>query len=266
MPEIRVDSPVTHPATGDVLDHVALVTIDRPTVLNALDSATMAELVAALAELDADDACRCIVLTGAGERAFAAGADIREMSGLTADDVRTSGMFERWDEVAAIGTPLIAAVRGYALGGGCELALACDLIVAADDAVFGLPEVSLGVMPGVGGTQRLPRAVGQALAMEMILAGRRLSGVEAVAAGLAARTVPSPEVVPEALRIAVAIAGHAPGAVRAAKRAVRAASEGALSAGVAAERRAFADLFETDDQREGMAAFLEKRRPAWTGH
>ena len=265
MPEVRVDHPASHPVTGERLDAVALVTIDRPTVLNALDSATMAELVDALQRLDADDACRAIVVTGAGERAFAAGADIREMSGLTAEAVRSAGIFERWDEVAAIDTPLIAAVRGYALGGGCELALACDLIVAADDAAFGQPEVSLGIIPGVGGTQRLPRAVGLAVAMEMILAGRRLSGAEAVAAGLAARAVPAAEVVPEALRIAVAIAANAPGAVRAAKRAVRAAADTPLTDGVAAERRAFAALFETEDQQEGMAAFLEKRRPTWTG-
>jgi enoyl-CoA hydratase len=204
------------------------------------------------------------VLTGAGERAFAAGADIREMAGFSADHVRTSGTFERWDQVAAIETPLIAAVRGYALGGGCELALACDLIVAAEDASFGLPEVSLGIIPGVGGTQRLPRAVGQSVAMEVILAGRRLSGVEAVGVGLAARAVPAAAVVAEALRIAVAIAAAAPDAIRAAKRAVRAASEVALTAGVAAERRAFADRFGTDEQREGMAAFLDKRRPTWT--
>jgi enoyl-CoA hydratase len=265
MSAIRVDLPAVHPTSAEQLDHVALVTIDRPDVLNALDSATMTDLVAALQRLDTDDDCRCIVLTGAGERAFAAGADIREMAGLSPDEVRSSGMFERWDEVAAIGTPIIAAVRGYALGGGCELALACDLIVAADDAAFGLPEVSLGIMPGVGGTQRLPRAVGQALAMEIILAGRRLSGVDAVAAGLAARAVPAAEVVPEALRIAVAIAASAPLAVRAAKRAVREAAERPLAEGVAAERRAFTDLFATDDQREGMAAFLEKRRPTWSG-
>jgi enoyl-CoA hydratase len=265
MPEVRVELPVVHPVSGETLDHVALVTIDRPAVLNALDSATMAELVAALTDLDGDEACRCIVVTGAGERAFAAGADIREMAALSAEEVRSAGIFERWDAVAAIGTPLVAAVRGYALGGGCELALACDLIVAADDAVFGLPEVSLGIMPGVGGTQRLPRAVGQALAMEMILAGRRLSGTEAAAAGLAARAVPAEAVVPEALRIAGAIAANAPEAVRAAKRAVRAASEGSLAEGVASERLAFADLFGTEDQREGMTAFLEKRRPTWTG-
>jgi enoyl-CoA hydratase len=265
MPDVRVEHPATHPTTGEPLGHVALVTIDRPAALNALDSATMTELVAAVRRLDADDGCRAIVLTGAGEHAFAAGADIREMSRMTAEDVRTSGVFERWDEVAAIGTPLVAAVRGYALGGGCELALACDLIVAADDAAFGQPEVSLGIMPGVGGTQRLPRAVGPAVAMEMILAGRRLSGAEAVAAGLAARAVPAAQVIPEALRIAVAIATNAPGAVRAAKRAVRAAWEAPLADGVAAERRAFAALFGTEDQQEGMAAFLEKRRPTWTG-
>jgi enoyl-CoA hydratase len=265
MSAIRVDLPAADPSDGQPLAHVALVTIDRPAVLNALDVATMADLVAALRGLDADADCGCVVLTGAGERAFAAGADIREMAELTPDEVLEPGRFDRWDEVAAIGTPIVAAVRGFALGGGCELALACDLIVAAEDAVFGLPEVSLGIMPGVGGTQRLPRAVGQALAMEMILAGRRLSGAEAVAAGLATRAVPAAEVVPGALRIAATIAANAPGAVRAAKRAIRAAAESPLADGVAAERRAFADLFGTDDQREGMAAFLERRRPTWSG-
>jgi enoyl-CoA hydratase len=265
MADVRVEHPASDPASGEGLAHVALVTIDRPHVLNALDSATMAALVDRLRRLEGDDGCRAIVLAGADERAFAAGADIREMSRLTPDEVRASGTFERWDEVAELATPLVAAVRGYALGGGCELALACDLIVAAEDAVFGLPEVSLGIIPGVGGTQRLPRAVGQAVAMEMILAGRRLSGAEAVAAGLAARAVPAAEVVPEPHRIAAAIAANAPGAVRQAKRAVRAAAEVPLPDGVAAERRAFAALFGTEDQREGMAAFLERRRPTWTG-
>jgi enoyl-CoA hydratase len=265
MSAIRVDLPAPDPAGGVPLDHVALVAIDRPEVLNALDTATMAALVGALQRLDSDDDCRCIVLTGAGERAFAAGADIREMAELEPDDVLAPGRFDRWDQVAAVETPLVAAVRGFALGGGCELALACDLIVAAEDAAFGLPEVGLGIMPGVGGSQRLPRAVGQAIAMEVILAGRRLSGVEALAAGLAARAVPAADVLSEALRIATAIAANAPLAVRAAKRAVRAAAERPLSEGVAAERRAFAELFASADQREGMAAFLEKRRPTWTG-
>jgi enoyl-CoA hydratase len=263
MPEVRVELPAVHPTSGERLAGAGLVTIDRPAVLNALDGATMAELVTALRALDADRSCRCVVITGSGDRAFAAGADIREMAGLDPGMVAQGGYFERWDEVASVGVPLVAAVRGYALGGGCELALACDIVVAAEDAVFGLPEVSLGIMPGVGGSQRLPRAVGQALAMEMILAGRRLTGSEAAASGLAARAVPAAEVVPVALRIATAVASAAPRAVRAAKQAVRAAAEAPLRDGVAAERRAFAALFGTHDQQEGMAAFLEKRRPVW---
>ena len=247
------------------MEGVALVTIDRPEVRNALDSATMAELVSALERLDADDSCRCIVVTGAGQQAFAAGADIGEMVDLTPERVRSSGMFERWDRVAALGTPTIAAVRGYALGGGCELAMACDIIVAGDDARFGQPEVRLGIIPGVGGTQRLARAVGRARATELILTGRQMDAAEALACGLVTRVVPAAETVMVALELAALIAANAPLAVRAAKALVGAAMELPLSEGVARERAAFAELFGTEDQREGMRAFLEKRAPAWRG-
>ncbi|MFV2063911.1 MAG: enoyl-CoA hydratase-related protein [Chloroflexota bacterium] len=265
MTNISTEFPAQHPASHDRLARVALVTIERPEVLNALDAATMGALLEALRRLDGDEACRCIVLTGSGERAFAAGADIREMAQLSADAARTSGLFERWDEVAALGTPIIAAVRGFALGGGCELAMACDIIVASEDAQFAQPEVGLGIMPGVGGTQRLTRAVGKSKAMAMILSGRRLSATEAVTLGLVAEVVPAGETVTAALDLAVEIAAQAPLAVRAAKAAVKRAHESALSVGIEQERAVFIDLFDSDDQAEGMAAFVEKRRPRWKG-
>ncbi len=257
--------PATLVETGDRLDGVALVTIDRPTALNALDRATMTALVSRLRDLDADHGCRCIVVTGAGERAFAAGADIREMVGRTTADVLADDFLAPWDQVAAIVTPTIAAVRGYCLGGGFELALACDMLVAADDAVFGLPEVTLGIMPGAGGTQRLTRIVGKARAMELILTGRRLPAPEADRWGILSRVVPAAEVLPASLALAASIATMPPTAVRAAVAAIRRALETPLAEGVAEERRAFADLFDTPDQEEGMHAFLERRTPHWTG-
>jgi len=266
MADVGVAFPARLPIGGDELPGVALVTIARPDVLNALDTATMTTLVEALRRLDADASCRCIVLTGAGERAFAAGADIAEMASLdAAAAARASGLFERWDEVAAIETPRIAAVRGHALGGGLELALACDVIIAADDARFGQPEVRLGIMPGVGGTQRLTRAVGRSTAMAMILGGRQLDANEARSVGLVAAVVPPDEVVAEGLRLAAEIAAGAPLAVRAAKAAVDAAFETSLADGLARERAAFLELFDTEDRAEGMRAFLEKRPPEWKG-
>lgn len=262
---VRVALPATDPVSGTAFPGVALLTIDRPDALNALDSGTMEELVAALSGLDADPDCRCIVLTGAGHRAFAAGADIREMVELGPDDIGPSSLFARWDEVAAVRKPIIAAVRGFALGGGCELALACDIIVAAEDAVFGQPEVRLGIIPGVGGTQRLTRAVGPVLTMDMVLTGRRLSAREAEASGLVSAVLPADQLLPGALSMAARIASQAPLAVLAAKQAVRAAQELPLSEGVRREREIFRGLFATEDQEEGMRAFLEKREPRWKG-
>lgn len=256
---IRVEVPVEgHPG-------VARVTLDRPESLNALDFALLAELADALEALDVDGATRVVVLTGAGERAFAAGADITELVDQTPERLRAEGGFAAWDRIAAIGLPLVAAVRGYALGGGCELAMSCDLIIAGDDAKFGQPEIRIGVMPGAGGTQRLTRAVGSALAMDMILTGRMIDAAEAHAAGLVSRVVPATETVTAALTVADTIASMPPLAVRAAKRSVLAAHEHPLTAGLRLERSAFFDLFGTEDQREGMRAFMEKRPATWSG-
>jgi enoyl-CoA hydratase len=256
---IRVDAPVA----GH--DGVALLTIDRPEARNALSFALLAELADALERLDRDGRTRVAVITGSGERAFAAGADIVELADQTPDRLRTEGRFEVWDRIGAIGLPLIAAVRGFALGGGCELAMTCDLIIAGDDAQFGQPEIKLGVMPGAGGTQRLTRAVGTARAMELVLTGRPMPAAEALVAGLVTRVVPAGETLTAALELAQRIAEMPPLAVRAAKRSVLAAAELPLSAGLRAERDAFFDLFATDDQTEGMRAFQEKRSPIWTG-
>ena len=260
---IRVDFPAAGPEGA--VDGVALIALDRPEVLNALDGETLRQLVEALERLDGDDACRCIVITGAGERAFAAGADIREMAEATPVDPTMAESFARWERIRHVRTPVIAAVRGYALGGGCELAMACDMIVAADDAVFGQPEIKLGVIPGAGGTQRLTRALGKAKAMELILTGRNLPAKEAEAHGLISRLVAREETLPVALELASTIAGLPPLAVRAAKEAVGRAFELSLEAGLASERRDFFALFDSEDQKEGMRAFVEKRAPNWRG-
>ena len=256
---IRVDAPV------EGYDGVALVTIDRPEARNALSFGLLTELADALEELDRDGRTRVAVLTGAGDLAFAAGADIVELADQTSERLRAEREFDTWDRLWAIGIPLIAAVRGFALGGGCELAMTCDLIVAGDDAQFGQPEIRIGVMPGAGGTQRLTRAIGVARAMELILTGRTMPADEAYAAGLVSSVVPAAETLPAALDLAGRIATMPPLAVRAAKRSVLAAAELPLSAGLRAEREAFFDLFATDDQKEGMRAFQEKRPPTWTG-
>ena len=264
-PRLRVDLPAASRRDGESVDGVALVTLDRPEVLNALDSRTMLELVEALERLDADESCRAVVITGAGERAFAAGADIREMAEGNAVSLTVGNTFARWERVRRIRLPIIAAVRGYALGGGCELAMACDMIVAADDAVFGQPEIRIGVMPGAGGTQRLTRALGKAKAMELILTGRNLPASEAEAHGLVTRLVAREETVPAALDLAAQVAALPPLAVRAAKEAVNRAFELSLEAGLEFERRNFFLLFATEDQKEGMRAFAEKRQPEWKG-
>lgn len=262
-PSIQVALPA--PGTDGPLDGVALVTLDRPRVLNALDFTLIAELTDALEALDADAACRAIVITGAGERAFAAGADIRELAAQTPTSLLAGNEFHRWERIKRIRTPLIAAVRGFALGGGCELAMTCDLIVAGESAQFGQPEIRLGVMPGAGGTQRLTRAIGKAKAMELVLTGRSIGAREAEAHGLVTRVVPDAEVLPDALRLGAEIAAMPPLAVMAAKEAVNRAEELPLEAGLEHERRLFYLLFSTEDRREGMAAFIEKRPPAWTG-
>jgi enoyl-CoA hydratase len=244
---------------------VATVWLNRPEVLNALDYATLGELVETLEALDRDPAVRCVVITGAGDRAFAAGADIKEMADATPVSLSVANNFARWERLKRVRLPLIAAVRGFALGGGCELAMACDMIVAADDAVFGQPEIKIGIMPGAGGTQRLTRALGKAKAMEMILTGRNLSATEAEARGLVSRVVAREETLPAAMALAAEVAAMPPLAVRAAKEAINRAYELSLEAGLEFERRNFFMLFASDDQKEGMKAFIEKRPPTWSG-
>jgi enoyl-CoA hydratase len=244
---------------------VVLVTLDRPEVLNALDYRTLGELAEALEKLDSDESVRCVVITGAGDRAFAAGADIKEMADATPVTLSAANNFARWERLKRVRVPLIAAVRGFALGGGCELAMACDMVVAADDATFGQPEIKIGIMPGAGGTQRLTRALGKAKAMEMILTGRNLSARDAYERGLVSQIVAREETVPAALALAAEIAALPPLAVRAAKEAVNRAHELSLDAGLEFERRNFFMLFASDDQKEGMAAFIEKRQPSWKG-
>ena len=250
---------------GPAAAHVALVTFDRQPQLNALSFGLLRELAGALEELDANPDCRCIVLTGAGTRAFAAGADIGELATQTSATLEQGREFESWNRIWAIGLPIIAAVRGHALGGGCELAMSCDMIVAGDDAQFGQPEIRIGVMPGAGGTQRLTRAIGKAKAMELILTGRSIGAREADALGLITKVVPAEATLDEALELAARVASMPPLAVRAAKEAVNRASDAALADGLAFERQRFFDLFATEDQREGMAAFAEKRSPEWRG-
>jgi len=262
---IRVETPA--PATGGEgpFDHVALVTLERPDVLNALNYQLLGELASSLEALDSDEAVHCIVVTGSGERAFAAGADIKEMADQTPATLTRKNHFARWERIKRIRTPLIAAVRGYALGGGNELAMACDMVVAADDAVFGQPEILIGVMPGAGGTQRLTWAIGKARAMEMILTGERLSARDALALGLVTRVVPPEETLLAALRLAAKVASMPPLAVMAAKESVNRAFELSLEAGLEFERRNFFLLFASEDQKEGMAAFIEKRTATWKG-
>lgn len=261
-PLITVSFPAAT-ADGAPLEGVALVTLDRPRALNALSFGLLAELDQALAVLDDDDACRAIVITGAGERAFAAGADIRELAGADRADLRADDPFAAVDRVGRLRTPVIAAVRGYALGGGAELAMACDMVIAADDAVFGQPEISIGVIPGAGGTQRLARAAGRARAMELVLTGRRFTAAEAERLGLVTALVPADEVVARALGLAAEIAAKPVLAVRAAKAAVNAVQQLPLDEGLRFERDRFEALFDSEDQEEGMLAFLEKRDPEW---
>lgn len=239
---------------------VALVTLNRPQALNALNDATMREVVDAATTFDRDEGIGCIVLTGSA-KAFAAGADIKEMSQQSAVDMYVSDWFGGWAELTRVRTPVVAAVAGYALGGGCELAMLCDTIIAADTAKFGQPEINLGVIPGMGGSQRLTRAIGKAKAMDMILTGRMIDAAEAERAGLVSRIVPADELLDKALEMAELIASQSLVAAMAAKEAVNAAFESGLEQGLRHERRVFHALFASEDQKEGMAAFVEKREP-----
>ena len=243
---------------------IAVVRLNRPEQLNALSNQLMGELVGALENLDADDAVLCIVLAG-DERAFAAGADISELRDTPTLDLYFGARLEKWDAIRKVRTPLIAAVSGYCLGGGCELALACDLIIASETAQFGQPETGVGVMPGAGGTQRLTRAIGKAKAMDVILTGRFLDAWEAERAGLAARVVAKDAWLDEAKRVARAIASKAPVGQRLAKEAVNRAFETTLEAGLDVERKLFHLAHSTDDAKEGLTAFGDKREPNFKG-
>jgi enoyl-CoA hydratase len=240
---------------------VGLITLNRPKALNALNGQVVRELGAALIAFDKDDGIGAIVITGS-ERAFAAGADIKEMQPLTYMDAYMSDFItSEWETVTRVRKPVIAAVAGYALGGGCELAMMCDTIIAADTAKFGQPEITLGTIPGSGGTQRLTRFVGKAKAMDMVLTGRMMDAAEAERSGLVSRIVPAADLVAEAIKMAEKIASHGRPSVMMAKEAVNRAYETTLAEGVRFERRMFHSLFATEDQKEGMAAFAEKRQP-----
>ena len=243
---------------------VMLITLNRPKALNALNSDVLKELIAAFATYDADPSQRCAVLTGS-EKAFAAGADIKEMEAQGFASMYASNFFQGWEKVTATRKPWIAAVAGYALGGGCEVAMMADFIIAGDNAQFGQPEIKLGVTPGMGGSQRLTHAVGKAKAMEMCLTGRMMGAAEAEAAGLVARVVPAAELLDEALKTAETIASMAPLAAIATKEQINAAFEMSLAQGINYERRLFHGLFGTDDQKEGMSAFVAKRKAEWQG-
>lgn len=245
-------------------DAVGIITLNRPAVLNALNQALMDELAAALEAFDRSDSVRCIVLTGS-DRAFAAGADVREFAEATSVDMVRSYRFQQWERIRRVGTPIIAAVSGYALGGGCELAMACDILIASETARFGQPEIRLGLIPGAGGTQRLTRVLGKSRAMELILTGQTLAANEAHALGLVSRVVPVEVYLDEAKRLAREIATQPPVAIRMAKAAVNQAFETSLTGGLEFERKCFHLLFGSDDKREGIRAFLEKRPPKFTG-
>ncbi len=239
---------------------VGLITLNRPQALNALNSAIERDVVAALQAFEADDGVGAIVITGS-EKAFAAGADIKEMSEKSYIEMYAADFFAGWDALLRIRKPIIAAVSGYALGGGCELAMMCDFIIAGDNAKFGQPEISLGVMPGMGGSQRLTRFVGKAKAMDMCLTGRMMDAAEAERSGLVSRVVPAAELIGEAVKAAEKIAGFSLPAVMMVKEAVNRSYETTLTEGLRFERRVFHSMFALDDQKEGMAAFAEKRKP-----
>jgi enoyl-CoA hydratase len=243
---------------------VGIVQINRPKAMNALNTPTMLDITDALQTFDQDKSIGCLVLTG-NERAFAAGADIKQMAKASVAEQLSTPFLSLWERLKAINKPIIAAVSGYCLGGGNELAMACDMIVAAESAKFGQPEINIGVIPGLGGTQRLTRAVGKAIAMEMVLNGRFLSAEEALQFGLVNRIVPAESYLEDAVALAAEIAERAPLAVQLAKAAVNKAYETTLAEGLFLERNLFTMLFATEDQKEGMAAFLEKRKAEWQG-
>ncbi len=242
-----------------------VVQINRPQQMNALNATVMGELATALEEFDRNDEVGCMIVTG-NQRAFAAGADIKEMADASAIDMLKRDNIAKWDRIKKIKKPIIAAVSGFCLGGGCELAMGCDLIVASESAQFGQPEINIGVIPGAGGTQRLTRAIGKSKAMEMVLTGRYMSAIEAEQCGLVARVVPIEVYLDEAIKLANEIASRPPIAVRFAKESINKAFETSLSDGLEYERRLFYFLFATDDQKEGMQAFIAKRKADWKGH
>jgi enoyl-CoA hydratase len=242
---------------------IGLITLNRPKQLNALNDALMNELRDALSEFDRDDAIGAIVLLGS-EKAFAAGADVSAMKDWSYMDVyKTNFITRNWESLRSVRKPVIAAVAGVALGGGCELAMMCDIVIAADNAKFGQPEIKLGIIPGAGGTQRLPRAIGKSKAMDLVLTGRTMDAQEAERAGLVARIVAPDKLLDEAIAVAASICAYSLPAVMMAKEAVNRAYEGSLSEGILFERRNFHALFATEDQKEGMQAFLDKRKPAF---
>lgn len=248
----------------EIHGRVGLVTLNRPEAMNALNPTILGELMDALEAFDTDDAIGAMVITG-NEKVFAAGADIKEMAEASEEQMRRSSFIGLFSRIREIRKPVIAAVSGWALGGGCELAMSCDMIVASEKAKFGQPEITIGVIPGAGGTQRLTLAVGKAIAMEMVLNNRILSAQEALQFGLVNRVAPVESFLDEAVSLADEIAGRAPLAVHAGKEAVNAVFEGSLTDGLSTEKELFYTLFSTEDQKEGMLAFLEKRKPNWQG-
>jgi enoyl-CoA hydratase len=241
---------------------VGIIRLNRPQALNALNKALIAELTQAIETFDADEKIGCMLITG-NDKAFAAGADIKEMADKPFIDAYLGDFVSNWNVAARARKPIVAAVAGFALGGGCELAMQCDIVIAADTAKFGQPEIKLGVIPGIGGTQRLARAVGKAKAMDLILTGRMMDAAEAEKSGLVARLVSPEKLMDEAMKVAETIANMSLPSVLAGKEAVNRAFEGGLSDGMAFERRIFHSLFATEDQKEGMKAFIEKRTPKW---
>jgi len=241
---------------------VGIIRLNRPQALNALNSALKAELGEAIRAFDADDKVGCMLITG-NEKAFAAGADIKEMADKTFIEAYLGNFAANWDAAAKARKPIVAAVAGFALGGGCELAMMCDIVIAADTAKFGQPEIKLGVIPGIGGTQRLTRALGKAKAMDLVLTGRMMDAAEAERSGLVARVVPAASLIDEAMKLAETIANMSLPSVLAGKEAINASQEGPLAEGLRFERRIFHSLFATEDQKEGMKAFVEKRPPNW---
>ena len=243
---------------------VGVVTLTRPKQLNALNETVMREVVDAVQKMDADNGVGAVVLTGDGDKAFAAGADIKEMANVTGSEAVQRQMLSTWEELGRVRTPLVAAVNGYALGGGCELAMMCDIIIASEKASFGQPEILLGTTPGMGGSQRLTRLIGKSKAMDMVLTGRRMAADEAERAGLASRVVPHEKLMESALEIGAHIAGMSRPAAAACKECVNVALESSLAEGLRYERRSFWATFATHDQKEGMSAFMEKRKPEFT--